>query len=489
LANLLDGLLHLLFELVEPFFNLTFSLDTLIEVNVFGDTLEMLVNSDDKTAVLFVKSNGVDSVEKLFEIVLDSVGVGTLRQNLEQISVGAEVEAGENTSLLFEVRVKLLLALLEIVLHGAEGALKEFILAARNDVLSLEGTLHVLEPNLVNLLEKLGFGWQVSCDITGGEDGNEIGPEGLYLQPFLNHISHIGKQSNSVSDLSLEGGDVLHGVHLIKLVKMFLKLLLDIQNVTTESAWGINTLPGLDLKLSFLPMRDNLTFEGVLKLELFVSRLSDFLDFLTELEKGALEELLQGEGLTLVRNILLNELDNVVPMPVADRWLGKGSNEGKDLSHVVNLLLQFTVGLPRFKGAWQFAAISGELIDSLNHFVNFVDNFCPWNFTPLGDGVLDLTVEGVKFIKELNLIGGLDQHGVLGVGETKEGLTSVERVKLTLSDRVLIRELTETVKSLTGFEAWYSWALGLEVVAEILDVNDQRLNSLDEVILEVSILA
>jgi hypothetical protein len=117
LANLLDGLLHLLFELVEPFFNLTFSLDTLIEVNVFGDTLEMLVNSDDKTAVLFVKSNGVDSVEKLFEIVLDSVGVGTLRQNLEQISVGAEVEAGENTSLLFEVRVKLLLALLEIVLH------------------------------------------------------------------------------------------------------------------------------------------------------------------------------------------------------------------------------------------------------------------------------------------------------------------------------------------------------------------------------------
>lgn len=90
----------------------------------------MLVDSDDKTAVLFVKCDRVDSIEKLFEIVLDSVGVGTLGQNLEQISVGTEVEAGENTSLLFEVRVKLLLALLEIVLHGAEGALEEFILAA-----------------------------------------------------------------------------------------------------------------------------------------------------------------------------------------------------------------------------------------------------------------------------------------------------------------------------------------------------------------------
>ena len=109
---------------------MTFSLDTFIKVNVFGDTLEMLVDSDDKTAVLFVKCDRVDSIEKLFEIVLDSVGVGTLGQNLKQISIGTEVEAGENTSLLFEVRVKLLLALLEIILHGAERALEEFILAA-----------------------------------------------------------------------------------------------------------------------------------------------------------------------------------------------------------------------------------------------------------------------------------------------------------------------------------------------------------------------
>jgi len=69
---------------------------------------------------LLIKSNSVDSVEKFFEVILYSVRVRALRKNLKQVSIRTEVETGEDTSLLFKIRVELLLALLEVHLHLAE---------------------------------------------------------------------------------------------------------------------------------------------------------------------------------------------------------------------------------------------------------------------------------------------------------------------------------------------------------------------------------
>jgi hypothetical protein len=270
---------------------------------------------------------------------------------------------------------------------------------------------------------------------------------------------------------------------------MLFKLLLDVKNVATERARGINTLPGLNLELSFLPIGDNFALEGILELELFVSRLGDLLNFFTELEERALEELLQSEGLALVRNLFLDKFDDVFPMAVADGGLCKGGNEGQDLSHVVDLLLELTVSLPGLEGAWQLATISGELINSFHHFINFVNNLCPGNLAPLGNSVLDFAVEGVQFVKQLNLIGSLHQERVLSVGETEQGLAGVVRVELALSDRVLVREHAQTVQSLTGFKARHSWTLSLKVVSEVLDINDQCLHSLDKVQLEVGVLA
>jgi hypothetical protein len=206
---------------------------------------------------------------------------------------------------------------------------------------------------------------------------------------------------------------------------MLFKLLLDVKNVATERARGINTLPGLNLELSFLPIGDNFALEGILELELFVSRLGDLLNFFTELEERALEELLQSEGLALVRNLFLDKFDDVFPMAVADGGLGKGGNEGQDLSHVVDLLLELTVSLPGLEGAWQLATISGELINSFHHFINFVNNLCPGNLAPLGDSVLNFTIEGVQFVKQLNLIGSLHQERVISVGKAKQGLAGV----------------------------------------------------------------
>jgi hypothetical protein len=78
---------------------------------------------------------------------------------------------------------------------------------------------------------------------------------------------------------------------------MLFKLLLDIQDVATKGARSINTLPGLDLKLSVLPISDDFVSELFLKSELFISGFSDLLDFFSELEKGALEKLLESKGL------------------------------------------------------------------------------------------------------------------------------------------------------------------------------------------------
>jgi hypothetical protein len=106
---------------------------------------------------------------------------------------------------------------------------------------------------LVNTLEFLAHGWHLLGDITGCEYRYKVGPEVLYLEPFLNDIVDITKQAHLLHYNGLEWSDISHGVHLVKLHDMLLKLLLDILNVAANSARHINSLPVLDLKLSFVP--------------------------------------------------------------------------------------------------------------------------------------------------------------------------------------------------------------------------------------------
>jgi hypothetical protein len=115
-----------------------------------------------------------------------------------------------------------------------------------------------------------------------------------------------------------DGGNVLHGVHLIKVVQVLLKLLLNIKNVATEGARSINTLPGLDLELSVFPMSDNLILESFLELELLISRLSDFFNFFTELKERALSLLISNSSsrkLSRMRLSLIGKTLSSKPRP------------------------------------------------------------------------------------------------------------------------------------------------------------------------------
>lgn len=83
---------------------------------------------------------------------------------------------------------------------------------------------------------------------------------------------------------------------------MFFQLFLDIKDVTSECAGLVNTFPVLNLEVLFLPISNNFTFKCFLKFELLISWFGDFLNFFSELEERAFEELLESECFALVRN-------------------------------------------------------------------------------------------------------------------------------------------------------------------------------------------
>lgn len=106
-------------------------------------------------------------------------------------------------------------------------------MAASNDVLCLESTLHVLEPLFVNCLEELGFSGHVLGDITACEDEHEVGPKSLNFEPLFNNVCNVREKGDLVGDFLFEGSDVFHCVHLVESSEIGFELLLEVHNVTT----------------------------------------------------------------------------------------------------------------------------------------------------------------------------------------------------------------------------------------------------------------
>ena len=487
-ADLLDRSLHLILEFDEPLLNVTLGSDTLMELNVLLLASHELSDLNDELSVGLVEGDSVDGIEKLLEVILDSIWVGTNGQDLKQVGVGAEVESWEDVSLGLKIVLKLLLADLKSLLETTEGGLQDFVGAALDDVLLLSSSLHDLEPLLVNTLELLGLSWHLFGDITGGEDRYEVSPEGLDLKPLLDNISDIGEKGDLLSDDGLEWSDVSHGVHLVESHDVLFKLLLNLLDVTTECAWSINTLPGHDHELSDLPMSSNVLVEFFLEFQLLVGGVSDILDIILEVKKWGSKELGESESLTVVWNWLLGHFDDFFPMSWSDRWLGKSINQWNDLIHIFDLLLEFLVGIPTLEDTWKSGAISDEDFDDISHVLDLILDFVPSDILPFGDGILDLGVQVVEFVEELDLTLGLHEFWVALMWETEKSLTSVVGVELSLSDTVLIGEHSESVQGFLWLNAWNHRTVLLEVLSEVLDIIDQDADTLNEVLLEVGLL-
>jgi hypothetical protein len=138
--------LHLSFDAAEPILNVSFTLDWLIELDVFLSTTKDLMDRFDESSVGGIESDAVDSIEQLLEVILDHLWVRSKGENLQEILVGAEVESWEYTSLLLQVALKSLLAEVEVLLETSERVEEDIVLAALDDVLLLAGSFHDLLP-------------------------------------------------------------------------------------------------------------------------------------------------------------------------------------------------------------------------------------------------------------------------------------------------------------------------------------------------------
>lgn len=121
---------------------------------------------------------------------LDSVGISSLRENLKKFVVREEIETRECRTFCFEIFLEAFLNIIKLFV-----VIKE--LAQINAVLIiclfesfglLFGTIHMLFPLFVDLLEKFAFSRQLFNNIIRTENILKIHPLSLELKPFVNNV-------------------------------------------------------------------------------------------------------------------------------------------------------------------------------------------------------------------------------------------------------------------------------------------------------------
>lgn len=116
LEFVLDALAHHALDLVHPVLDvLVVGVDLLHKVYLL-----LLGGEHGDDGLLVGELDGVDVFEDLLEVGLNGSGLLGLGEDLEQIVVGEEVEAGKFLPLLLEVLVEALLNLLELVVAFLE---------------------------------------------------------------------------------------------------------------------------------------------------------------------------------------------------------------------------------------------------------------------------------------------------------------------------------------------------------------------------------
>jgi hypothetical protein len=280
LADSAHGNLHGSFELAEPIFDVALALDVVVQSNGLGAATPVLVDRDKKSSIDSIKGDAGDGIEHFLEIILDLVGISSDGKDLEQVGVGAEVETGEDASLLLEVSLELPLAVLEIFLHLGKSCGKQIILAARDDEFLLGDSLHDLLPLRVGVLEDLGLLGHLLGDFTTGEYEDETHPGGLDLEPLLEGLLNLCESVELGLHLSSEWSNRAGGKHLNESHHVFFECLLMLGHGTADNAREVVVLVGVDLELGSLPVGIDILTKLLLLLLLFQGGVTDVFDVL-----------------------------------------------------------------------------------------------------------------------------------------------------------------------------------------------------------------
>lgn len=106
---------------------------------------------------------------------------------------------------------------------------------------------------------------------------------------------------------------------------MLLKLLLNLSDVTGQVAGGLDVFEGLYFKFHVFPGLANVVSQLILQLELFVCGVRDVFNVFTLVQKLDSKKVSQAEGLLIVGNFGLEQITDLKPVTLHDRWLGETS--------------------------------------------------------------------------------------------------------------------------------------------------------------------
>ena len=288
-------------------------------------------------------------------------------------------------------------------------------------------------------------------------------------------------------NLSSERSNRASGEHLNEGHHVLLELFQVVLYGSTDDARVVVVLVSVDIKFSSFPVFIDFA-KSLLLFHLLDGRIRDILNILLDGEQVSIKKFLEFEGVGFPRHLFAGQLNKLRPMALFDGMISEHLNEGEDSLHIFKLLDKLLVGRVLFGIRWKSLTIRQESGNTVLHVLDLLSDLGPLSFLPLRDGLGNLKVKSVEFVKLVELILSLDKSGVALMRESKELLTRMVRFVFTVVHRELLLEVLKLVKGLTGGEISLHGAVLLKVITEDFNFNDKGLNVTDQLLFEVGLV-
>lgn len=339
----------------------------------------------------------------------------------------------------------------------------------------LLGLVNAVSPFDIDTLETLGLSRQLLHDIGGVENGLQVHPLSLALNPFFEGIRHQEEFGAPLFDLILKGlleGRELHGLcgH-----NMLIKHLDGIVEASDERSGGVLELRKVEILALPVCLHLTKTFLDVVLLEGLLTDI--FADFSVS-NHALVNDLLESE-LLIRADIEADCLGQVVPMAVFHTILSEGNRDGNNWLELINVDLHLLSDGENL-GQVLVSELTENPIDLLHAFLKSVVKFLRVEIFPriIEPGLVRLEPSSgglPEITVGLELVGHLLEPIVVGEWGTDQELTLVEN---TSHLDALLNLLVDVVDSLGVLNVLIDVVVGSEasngdtqVVEGLFEVN------------------
>mmetsp|Transcript_20348 Transcript_20348/g.49157 ORF Transcript_20348/g.49157 Transcript_20348/m.49157 type:complete len:528 (+) Transcript_20348:885-2468(+) len=419
----------------------------------------------------------------------DGVGVGALREDLEEYAVGAEVEPRETVALRLQVPREGLLAELELLREVGEERLHHLVpAAALHAVRHLERLLGDFHKVLVDALEALGLLRQLLRNVARREDRLHVDPEVLHPDPLLYHVGDCREIRDPLLHLVAERRGVAVASHAPQSHLRLLKSLHDFRELLCRKDHRAAVLEVGEGKRHVVPDGDDLR-ELRLDLQLFVRPARDVLNVLNEVDHPKRQNVRKlarlGRRAVLVHReaVPTHPLD-AFPVSHAHRLVRALLEHRQHLEEIVNGALELRVCVPVTQLLGHPLAQRLEARSRLSHRVDLRHDVYPHQLSIPLDCDDDRDVQPVELVEQLQLRLAEREFRVLSNRQPKEPLPLAVRVPLALA---LLEETLVLGQALGRLHRRHSLdhrAVQREVGAEFLGISHELLYVLCQRLLE-----